>query len=366
MVKKRKKKKSKHLDPLEVLQGRVPVTALELVRLIHRINPTKRDLKKKEKAELYRLKADLQSLLINEFPESLEVRQEDRNNPDLLSLHLKYFVEDACHTLLSELDAPARSWAQKQIDLLTLADNHTGEKLDGKAADTDAVAGQARSASEKNVNISTYSRAALLRMGQQALAEYDYESCEQYFRHARDRNHHDPESTVALLALYVDHLAAYDQAILLGNSLTGQLKKNQQVKELLALALVRSGQAEEALARLGKNVSSRGLEVYLLAGMHFVKNGDIKRAVACHSRLDMDDTPELRSEILRLAEAINELRTGSLKPIEEKMLKAWEQGEAETAVQLADELLDRDTGNREARRIRNLFTARQQQDRRRK
>ncbi|MBL7203019.1 MAG: hypothetical protein ISS63_01635 [Desulfobacteraceae bacterium] len=62
MARKRKKKRKKRtqLDPYEVLEEKVPVTALELIRLIHRVNPTNTEVDVKKASERYRLKAHLQ------------------------------------------------------------------------------------------------------------------------------------------------------------------------------------------------------------------------------------------------------------------------------------------------------------------
>ena len=83
MARKRKKKKKKRtqLDPYEVLEGKVPVTALELIRLIHRVNPTNTEVDVNKASERYRVKVRLQSLLIRKFKESLHVEIPDPQNP---------------------------------------------------------------------------------------------------------------------------------------------------------------------------------------------------------------------------------------------------------------------------------------------
>jgi len=72
MSKKRKKKKQ-HIDPYEVLAGSVKVTPRELIRLIHRVNPTKEGLDNEKEAQRYQLKAGLQSLLIRQHRDALLV-----------------------------------------------------------------------------------------------------------------------------------------------------------------------------------------------------------------------------------------------------------------------------------------------------
>ena len=357
MAKKRKKKKHKPIDPQKVAQGQVSVTPLELVRLIHAVNPTKRGYQKKKQAEQYRLKTELQSLLINQFADSLNlVLVED---PHLISLQLKHFDEDGCHALLSELDDAARSWAQMQIDLQT-APSSKSSRSQGKQ--TVNRSSSTETANDFHQLHESYSSTELLQMGRQALDEYDFEHSEQCFRSALDKKPDDPEAAVALLELYVDSLAAYEQAIELANRLPAQVKKESRVCGLTALAMARSGQVQEALSCLGKVISDRSPEVFLLAGFHFVEQEDAEQAAECHTRMRIDGFSDLSAEKTRLAEEIQQLRANQLKPVEDKMLAAWQEGKEEIAAQLADELLTRDKGNQQAKKIQNLFLTQQRRE----
>lgn len=116
MARKRNKKKKQQVDPYLVLEERVSVTAHELIRLIHAVNPTSEYISSMESAERYKLKARLQSLLVRRFNEKLLVEQPDPENPKLVGFRLRHFDEDACHSLINELDEDARSWTQRQID----------------------------------------------------------------------------------------------------------------------------------------------------------------------------------------------------------------------------------------------------------
>ncbi len=318
MAKKHKKKKQKPLDPHQVAQGRVSVTPLELVRLIHSVNPTKRGYQKKKQTEQYQLKAELQSLLINQFADSVTVMAVDPENAHLVSLQLKDFDEDGCHALLPELDDAARSWAQMQIDLQTATPDRPNHYLEETAINKHS----ATETTEEIPDLTDYSKNQLLRMGKQALVEYDFEQSERCFRNALDQSPDDSEAALALLEFYVDNLAAYEQAILVADRLPIKLKKDCGICELTALALARSGQMPEALACFGKIVSDRSPEVYLLAGFHFIEQGNVKQAADCHSRMNIPEFSELASEKIRLAESIKGLRAQCLKPLEDKILKA--------------------------------------------
>src|SRR5262249_13243330 len=73
MSKRRGPDDRKRLDPEDVLAGRVKVGAAELLDLIHRVNPTGRELGAREAEVRYAQKARLQSLLIRRFGPELDV-----------------------------------------------------------------------------------------------------------------------------------------------------------------------------------------------------------------------------------------------------------------------------------------------------
>ncbi len=360
MARKRKKGKKQHLDPHAVLQGHVNIRPLELIRLIHRVNPTNEDLSFGERLERYQLKSRLQCLLVEKFGDRLDVEQPDPENPALISLKLKHFDEDACHAILHELDQDARSWVQRRIDEKVAAstDEQTGSQ--SKTGKRSTVV-KKRDTPELR-SIEGCSTEELLRMGRDALEAYDYDGCEGYLRRACDLAYDDPEPVRALLELYVDHLAAYKKAIALGRTLSPHVKKDEEVRGLYALALARGGQVEQAIDSLAGTMISRGPEVYLLAGFHFAEQENYERAVECHGVLVSSELPGLTSEMSRLEDAIVRLRAKRLKPVEEAMLQVWEQGERQQAAQYADELLAQWPGNSEAQRICGLFAEQQRKE----
>ena len=184
MARKRKKKKKKRtqLDPYEVLEGKVPVTALELIRLIHRINPTNTEVDVKKASERYRVKARLQSLLIREFKESLQVEIPDPQNPQLVGLRLLHFNEDACHALIHELEDDAGSWVRRRLD------EAPAEEAAGRG-DFSEIPGFRDTLSDdplsrngglkeggEDISVNDW-----IDLGQKALDAYDYDVCEKYW-----------------------------------------------------------------------------------------------------------------------------------------------------------------------------------------
>ncbi len=363
MSKKRKKKKKQHVDPYDVLEGRVNVTSYELIRLIHRVNPTKEHLDNKKESERYKLKARLQSLLIRQFYDGLLVEQPDPGNQQLVSLNLRYFDEDACHALLPELDPDARSWVQRQIDEAASegdaeADGPRSTDVHQQSFDTQAAVGDVHE-NGKTSGKEEYSLNELIDLGRQALEEYDYNACEDYFYRAFIISRGGIDAALTILEFFVDHLADYEKALALADSLSPGAEKDEDVKILLALAAARLGNIEQALDFLGRVLHPRASEVYLLGAKHFVTRGNIDRAKELQAVLKSFELDELQPEIAQLENDIHKLQIKNLEPVEQKMLFAWQQGEQEKAVKLAEQLLVDWPENKEARRIRNEFAEQQ-------
>ena len=340
-----------------VLRGRVRLTPLELIRLIHRVNPSGESLAASRRAERYRLKARLQSLLLREHGESLVVEQ-DRDDPRVISLRLKHFDEDACHALLPELEDDARSLAQRMLD--EGADDRS--PLAGPAAGEDAPARPADRDRKRPANDDRYSRAELLALARQALEEYDFEQCERFLRQACRQAGGDPEPCRALLEFYLDHLAAYDRAVELGREMERRVRKDEGVRGLLALAHARAGQPEEAVRLLARKLPPRGSEACLYAGLAFADRGDLDQAMLCYHRLQPGDLPDLQDKVRQLAGRIEDLRAEQARPLLEAMEEAYRAGDLEGAQRLAEELLRQDPGRQEARRIRELCHRRRQEE----
>ncbi len=104
------------LDPEDILAGRVKVTAGELLDLIHRVNPTGRDLPAREEALRYAQKSRLQSLLVRRFGPELTI-EPDLAHEGTVSIAHRGQGRDGCHAVLDALDEDARSWVRRALDL---------------------------------------------------------------------------------------------------------------------------------------------------------------------------------------------------------------------------------------------------------
>jgi len=380
MAKKRKKKKQKN-DYYDVLKEKTPVTVHELIKMIHRINPTGEDISEKKASQRYKIKAQLQSLLIRRFKERLIVEQPEPENPLLVGLRLRHFDEevsrtievsqtiideldeDACHAIINELDEDARSWTQRQIDE-ALTDNPFESTKTSKESIQYKSTGPvdyspSKGIEEKEKNLT---KDELIALGQNALAEYDYDACEKYYHSALKASPDDSAPTLFLLELYVDYLAAYEKALELSNTISIGEKKNDKVKVLLSLAAARSGRIELALEYIKHTSHPKTSEVYLLSVKHFIQKGDINRASHFLNELASFEQAELNLEMEQLAKNIQSLRAKSLEPIEQEMIFAQQQGRTEDSLKLADRILLVSPENKAARRIRHEFKKQQRDE----
>lgn len=374
MAKKRKKKIQKN-NYYDVLKEKTPVTVHELIKMIHRINPTGEDISEKKASERYKIKAQLQSLLIRRFKERLIVEQPEPENRLLVGLRLRHFdeeasraiinqfTEDACHAIINELDEDARSWTQRQIDE-ALTDNpfestKTSEKSIQYKSTVPVDYSPAKGIEEKEKNLT---KDELITLGQNALTEYDYDASEKYYHRALKASPDDPAPTLLLLELYVDHLAAYEKALELSNTISIGVKKNDKVKVLLALAAARSDRIDLALEYIKHTSHPKTSEVYLLSVKHFIQKGDINRASHFLNELASFEQAELNLEMEQLAKNIQSLRAKSLEPIEQEMIFAQEQGRTEDSLKLADRILSVSPENKAARRIRHKFEKQQRDE----
>lgn len=104
-------------DAEDVLAGRATADALTLIRMINVVNPTGRAMAGKSREQRYHLKSRLQSLLVRDHADYLEVKRDPRDEHLVTLRH--HVLGDGCHAMVAELDDDARSWVQMQLDLTT-------------------------------------------------------------------------------------------------------------------------------------------------------------------------------------------------------------------------------------------------------
>ncbi|NLI78596.1 MAG: hypothetical protein GX442_19410 [Candidatus Riflebacteria bacterium] len=362
-------------DPEEVLQGRRSLTLDEMIRLIHRVNPTGERLPPAEAANRYRQKALLQSLMIQKFPDHLTVDRPDPAHPDLIGLRRTgFFDDDACHALIGELDPEAQDWVGRRFDQVARDDE--GVRPPGRAPrPTPAPRPHATPAPAAGTSTSMPSDGRVadphqaLELGRQALDAFDFETCETCGRAALSAAGSDPAPALLLLELFVDHLADHDQALAVGESLPPEVAGDPRVTAFLVLAETRAGRAADALARARRAGQPAPAEVLVAAGQAFLRQGDLDRATQVLRELDeREDRPDLdpadwREEREALRHSLREAAADRLAPLEQPVRQALAEGRLPEALALAEALLAAYPGNQVATRTIREIKARQRQER---
>lgn len=357
--KKRKNKKLEDKKLEDILEGRVSVTALELIRLIRRINPTKKDIAQMETEKRYKIKAQLQSLFINKFKNDLQVIP-DPNDERLVSLKLKYFDENACHAMVSELDDPARSWVQMEMNLETVQYPEFQKSTPVPSGMEDTKSPAKTINTQMPLKQEVYSSDELLVLGAKALEAYDYNACEHFLFRAFSVSRGALPAAQALFEFLVDYLAAYERAIELWDSLAKESRKDSKVSAKLAMAMARSGRIEEALACLGLSRDPSAMEVYVLGCEYYIsQNAPDESERLCKILSSSRDHP-FASETRALFERIEQLRIDQMNPLEKKMLDHWQKGFHDLADSLAEKILEKIPGHITAKKIHMDFTWMQQ------
>ncbi len=267
-----KVKKKQLPDPIDVLEGRVTARPEDLFDLVHQVNPTLKGFSRVEQDRRYQLKSRLQSLLIRSFgDEHLVVVPTERD--DVVLLEHRSGMRDACHTLVSTLEVDARSWVRHQLDLAASPAVEEREPwLEKLAAEED----------EDDRN----DVAVLLERGRHALEIYDYEAAQRYLELALDKSQAVADSlqldaALAYLELQVDRLGSDARALEVEERLPAKVRANPRVRALLALAVARLGDGDQALARIdGLPPSLDGMyqprtaEVYAILAATALRDGD--------------------------------------------------------------------------------------------
>ena len=360
--KKKKKKKQGPLDPHEVLDGSRQVSALELIRLIHSVNPTSREMSDHKASERYRLKAQLQSLLIRRFGEGLRVEVPTPENPDLVGLRLSRFNEDACHALIQELDEDAASWVRRRIDeapgeAASNPENPTevpeigGPRIGNGLPEVPAPTDENLSADES------------IRLGKKALDIYDYDACEGYFKSALKASSGGIEAAVLVLELYVDHLGTYEKALEVSADFSSGTLRNETVRLLLGLASVHCGHFKRAMDYVDRISDARVAEIYLPAARHFIEEDIETLATKALSKLKSYANASQQLDIQDLEQTFQLKKAEHVTPLEKEMVQAWKEGRLDAALNLADRIMSILPENKEAQQVRHKVLKRQRQDR---
>jgi hypothetical protein len=333
-------------DTDRVLAGQEPVSIDQLFELIHRINPTGLDLASAEQDAAYATKARLQSLMIERFGEQLRVSQ-ITNAEGVIGLHHRTYNKDACHAVVAQLSAGARSWVRWQLD--------TAEDTPPRT--------QPSPAAERRKAVPQHPIDDHLAHGERLLADYDFEGAKHLFRLALQASDAAERVRAAqcMLTLLVEHLAADAEAVAVQEQLDGEQCQDPQVRCLLALALARLGQHSASARMLG---SLEGERAEAAAA-------ELARVALATDELDVCERwaarvpPESpsRSSVNSYLLAVRERRVAASKPLEQLLLAARFSDDEMRMATLARELITLNPANAMARAtLTELHIAQRQRD----
>ena len=342
MGRRRRFKGKKHHppDPVDVLQGRIEIGVAELFDLIHRVNPTGRKLPAAEETRRYALKARLQSLLIRRFGDR-HVLVKPGEQDGIVSLSHRSGSRDACHAVLAELETDSRSWAQHQLDVEA--------SPDGDDQGPSAPGATWPSSSAGPVMEDQATTDELLRRGRQALEDYDYEAAERHLWLALEQSGGGAAAARALLELLVGLLGMDRQALEIEPRLAAGAMADAGVRELLALAAARRGDAERALELAAGTAGPATAEVHAVLAAQAIRERDPETAgLRLDAAAEHDPThPRLPS----LGNELAALRAENQRPAEEALERRARQEGFLAAEDDARALLDNWPRSEVARRI---------------
>ncbi len=339
-----KRKPHKPPDPVDVLEGRVEIRAEELFDLIHRINPTGRELPRAEETRRYELKGRLQSLLIRRFGDRHLVVTPGGHD-GIVSLGHRSGARDACHAVLSELAPDSRSWVQRQLDVVA----STGAGEAAEAAVTSRVDSQRWGRTKALGEDEDLGAEEHLQHGRKALEDYDYEAAERHLRLALENSNGGAEAARALLELLVDLLGMDSQALAVEPRLSARARADHRVRVLLARAAARLGDGERALELAAGAAGPEVAEVHVALAARAIQARD-SEAASRHLETTRKHDPT-HPRLPSLTEEVAELQAESQRPAEEALEQRCREAGPLAAEDDARALLARWPESEVARRI---------------
>lgn len=347
-----------------VLAERVRPTAEELLELIRQINPTGRELQAAVTRRRYQLKSQLQSLLVRRFEADLEIVPEP-HQAGVVRLRHRYLDRGgAAHAVVAELEADARSLVQRHLDTMGSV-----EETAAQPPGTGTAPGEGRSPAPLSVPPEPAEPAddapwpELVRQGQAAVADYDYEAGRALLELGLARSGGALEAARPLLELLVEVLAAYDDALALAPELSAEATADPSLRALLAQATAHSRPCESVQAEVERWLRGAApsdavgvwvvlVERALRAGEEAMATGGLEQART------LGASP---SELLRLEGELQALRRSRWHRVEAELLQALSQGRLADAEPTARELLAKWPESPAARRVLALLQEQRRQ-----
>ncbi|MEW6742094.1 MAG: hypothetical protein AB1486_04985 [Planctomycetota bacterium] len=345
-------RKTRDLDPDAVASGRLDATIEELFGLIRRVNPTSSSLQGSAREQAYALKSRLQSLLIERFGDALEVEPSTDSAGEIVGLRHRLNRRDACHVRLIDLSPAARAWVrarQYRPDEGSSPPPPPGTLLAGRAAGLRGSQSPHAGAGDRAGDPE-----GLLRRGQAALEDYDFELAQECFEQAvkgaaGSRHETMLRAAQALLALHVDHLAQNEEALALRDRLPPEVLEDAGVRCLLALAAARGAHGAVAERLIAGLEGGRVGEVHLE-----LARSALTRGVISDAERHLDQVPvggEHDTMVGSLRRAVRSRRAELSRPMEAELGSLVAAGRWAEAEALARNLTSLNPESEAARRV---------------
>ena len=335
----------------DVLRRRTTATLAQLFELIHQVNPTGLALDERQRAARYITKGRLQSLLIAQFGDVLDVRPDPLAGEGAVSIRHRLSQRDACHARLHDLTPEARAFVQLQLD------------LGSQPEPTPALPNSRNRSVPTSDGIDLGPLEQCLHRADAALAEYDFEGAKASLTAAvqaacGSADARAPHAARRLLELLVDQLAETAEALAWQGRLPPAVSADASVRCLLALAAVR----EQHVDLAGK----------LIAGVDAERADEVRVELAQAALRDqqLDRCERLLNEVAmagahgdaarRVANALHASRAELASRREPALQDLLGTGDLDAAAALAREILSSYPSSTLARRVLADFAVREQ------
>lgn len=354
MTRRRKRNRARAWRPEDVLAGKVAIGGRALVELIQHTEPTDQAPARAEAAHRSRIQHQLQSLLVRRFADEIDVIAAPGG---VVRLVHRASGAHAGRVRVAELDEDARGWVQRQLDAAAAAEGRTAGVPTSSPEPTDE---------NEPLLPEALSGEELLARGHEALAAYEYELAAAAYERALVRTRGATAAAAALLALFVEHLAAYAAAVALWPRLSPEAAGDGRVRTLVALAAAHVGadtRARELVRGLTRDSDlGAAAEVYLaLARQSLARNDEPGDAAAAQDLAWAREHAGPSRALLELEDALAARVAQRRAPLEARAQAAYEAGDVDEAEQRAREVLARWPESRAARVVLGRIEAQQRQ-----
>ncbi|MBU5614416.1 coiled-coil domain-containing protein [Geomonas azotofigens] len=316
-----------------LLRSTVIPSSERIITAIKKVNPTRLCLPDPEKKQGYRLKSQLQNLLLEHYGEVFQLIPHPCSPNVVLIKHLFLPTVDACHADLGALSAPA---------LDTVA------TLGPVVSETSGKRKRAHKGSATTA--SPTSPRDCLKRAQQLLDDYDYIGAELEVAAMRANTSRDVPTLCSGILILCHHIGAYQTAI---DTLLAQpphILKEKGVRELLALAYHRNAMPAEAGAVFDSlHPSDLGKEALHAYACLSFKDGNPSFALHLVGMAEGKDGLIPGLDVLR--KEIEEVLSRKVEPVLQRAEAELSRGELDRALTLAREALTARVDLPKARRI---------------